>query len=465
MKFNNLKTCVSILFFGLFGPFANAQDIVEFLATETCTCLRELKEVGPIENPQADLVKCLEAVLEENLESLEEIYGEGFLDKFENPRAFGEAIGKQMAKDCEDFVEIFSQRSQNQNSKEMEFFKKGEAHLASGEWDDAIAAYGAAISLNPRMPDYYNQRGVVYSEKGDYYRAISDFYRAIELLPTYHRPFHNMAFSKYTLQDYRLALEDVDEAIKIDPEFAASHNLKGLILSELRKPEDARASFEQAMRLDEKDPDFPYNIGYTYYNERSYEKALEYFLKSEALGENTVTVLSKIGNCYDILGNHPKAIDYHSKCIALDAADYGVYYNRGLAFLSMEAYDDAKKDFEKALSLDDEDVDVYYNLAKAYFGLGDLEKSLETIENAMEIDTRNAGYYDLRAKIFESQGKLDRAIEDYTVSISLYPDDCEIHLALGKLFVKTRNPVRAKGYFQNAVDKGCEEAEDLMGNL
>lgn len=162
-------------------------------------------------------------------------------------------------------------------------------------------------------------------------------------------------------------------------------------MSELRKPEDARASFEIAMRLEEKDPDFPYNIGYTYYNERNYEKALEYFLKSVALGENTVTVLSKIGNCNDILGNHTKAISYHTRCIALDAADYGAYYNRGLAFLSMEAYDGAKKDFEKALSLDDEDVDVYYNLAKAYFGLGKLEKSLETIGNAMEMDTRNAG--------------------------------------------------------------------------
>jgi tetratricopeptide (TPR) repeat protein len=149
----------------------------------------------------------------------------------------------------------------------------------------------------------------------------------------------------------------------------------------------------------------------------------------------------------------------------LDAADYGSYYNRGLAYLSMEAYDEAKNDFEKALTLDDEDVDAYYNLSKAYFGLGNFEKSMELIEQSMAMDTRNASYYDLRAAIFESQDKLDRAIEDYTVSISLYPDDCEIHLALGKLFVKSQNPIRAKVYFQNALDKGCEEAEDLMGNL
>jgi len=78
------------------------------------------------------------------------------------------------------------------------------------------------------------------------------------------------------------------------------------------------------------------------------------------------------------------------------------------------------------------------------------------------LDTRDASFYDLRASIFEAQGKFDLAIEDYTVSISLYPDDCEIHMALGKLFQNNQNPARAKDYFQYALEKGCEDAEDYL---
>jgi tetratricopeptide (TPR) repeat protein len=460
------KIIALFIFFMLTGTLAKAQDLVEFLATEACTCVTDLVKMSPSENPEEDLGKCIEAVFEENLEAIEEIYGENFGSyDSEAFRKLGEEVGIKMAKDCKIFMELFVKKAQNDKEKETEYFKKGEAHLNAGETDLAISAYSSAIEINPKKADYYNQRGVAYFRNEDYYRAISDFYRAVEILPKYHRPFHNMAFSKYQLQDFMLALADVDTAIAIDGEYVASHNLRGLILNELGKTEEARVSFDRAMQLDDKDPDFPYNVGYTYFEERNYEKALEFFLKAESRGGNSVTVLSKIGNCYDILGNHPKAVEYHSKCIALDEADYGLYYNRGLAYLSMEAYKEAKDDFEKALTLEKEDVDVYFNLSKAYKGLGDLAKSLDLIEQSMAMDTRNASYYDLRAGIFESQGKLDRAIEDYTVSISLYPDDCEIHLALGKLFLKTENPTRAKGYFQNAVDKGCEEAEDLLGNL
>lgn len=459
------KIIALLIFFMLTGALAKAQDLVEFLATEACTCLTDLQNMSPSENAEEDLGKCFEAVVEENLESLEKIYGEGFIDNMDSSRDLGEAVGAKLAKDCDIFIDLFVKQAQLNSAKEAEFSKKGDEYLSAGELDMAISAYNSAIAINPDKAEYYNQRGVAHYRKEDFYRAISDFYRAVEKAPKYQRAFHNMAFSKYQLQDFKLALADVDTAIAIDGEYVASHNLRGLILNELGKTEEARVSFDRAMQLDDKDPDFPYNVGYTYYMERNHEKALEYFLKTESLGGNAVAVLSKIGNCYDILGNHPKAVEYHSKCIALDEADYGLYYNRGLAYLSMEAYKEARDDFEKALTLEKEDVDVYYNLSKAYKGLGDLAKSLDLIEQSMAMDTRNASYYDLRAGIFESQGKLDKAIEDYTVSISLYPDDCEIHLALGKLFLKTENPTRAKGYFQNAVDKGCEEAEDLLGDL
>jgi tetratricopeptide (TPR) repeat protein len=245
MKKNFPKIIVLILFFALTSGSVKAQDIVEFLATEACTCLTDLQKMSPSENAEEDLGKCFEAVVEENLEALEEIYGEGFIDNIETGKELGEAIGKKLAKDCGIFIDLFVKQARDNATKEAEYFKKGEEHFKQGELDEAISAYSSAIAINPKKADYYNQRGVAYFQKEDFYRAISDFYRAVEIAPKYHRPFHNMAFSKYQLRDYKLALADVEDAIQIDPEYVASHNLKGLILNELGRPEDARASFEQ----------------------------------------------------------------------------------------------------------------------------------------------------------------------------------------------------------------------------
>jgi tetratricopeptide (TPR) repeat protein len=222
MKKNFSKIIVLILFLTLTNVAAKAQDLVEFLATEACTCVTDLVKMNPSENPEEDLAKCIEAVFEENLEAIEEIYGENFVSyDSEAFRKLGEEVGMKLAKDCKIFMELFVKKAQNDKEKETEYFKKGEAHLNAGETDLAISAYNSAIEINPKKAEYYNQRGVAYFRNEDYYRAISDFYRAVEILPNYHRPFHNMAFSKYQLRDYKLALADVEEAIQIDPEYVA----------------------------------------------------------------------------------------------------------------------------------------------------------------------------------------------------------------------------------------------------
>jgi tetratricopeptide (TPR) repeat protein len=445
------------------GNNARSQDMIDFFSKEICNCLTGLQQINPQGNPREDMVSCFEDILKQNSEALEIIYGEGVITNDpEASKKIGEDIGKKLVKDCDIFIDLFVKENQNNNAKGVEYYRKGQEYLNEGELDKAISAFNEAIAFNSLIAEYFNMRGVAYFQKEDFYRAISDFYRAIEINPRIHISQHNLAYSKYQLGDYKLALVDVDAAIKIDPNYIESYNLQGLILNELGKPVEARSSFIQANQLDNKNSIYAYNIAYTYYDERNYPMALEWFLKVSNLGDNTLEVLGKIGNCYDILGNHPKAVEYHTKCLELDPKDYGVYFNRGLAFFNLEAFEDAKNDFLKAMDLSGEDVDVFNQLGKVYFELGNFEKAHEFVKKSMEMDSRNASYYDLRAAIYESQGKYELAIEDYTVSISLYPEDCEIHLALGKLFQNIQNTERSKMYFQNALEKGCDSARDYL---
>lgn len=458
---------ISMMFVGQNAMSQDHNDFisnVEFISKEVCRCLTEIQEINPQGNVEKDLDKCFDSILKENMEALETLIGKGVIGDNELGRKFGEEIGKKLAKDCDLFIEVFVEQSRNKDAKETEYYNMGKNQLNSGEFKMAVSSFSLAISINPKKPEYFNLRGYAFFKMEDYYRAISDFYRAIEINPQFHLAIHNLAYSKYLLGNLDLALVDVDSAIGVNPDYSDSYNLKGLILNDLGKPEEARNSFIQANRLDEKNTDYTYNVAHTFYDERNYEKALEWFLKTSNLGENTVLVLSKIGNCYDILGNHPKAVEYHTQCIELAPKDYGVYFNRGLAYLNLESFEEAKNDFQKAMDLNGEDVDVdiFYQMGNAYFNLGNLEKAKELVQKSLEIDTRNASYYDLRASIYEAQGLFDLAIEDYTVSINLYPDDCEIHMALGQLFKKTQNPLRAKEYFQNALDKGCDLAMDFL---
>src|SRR5215475_2754417 len=49
--------------------------------------------------------------------------------------------------------------------------------------DEAIAACGRLLALNPEVPVAYRNRGIAYHGKGDYDRAIADYDQAIRLDP------------------------------------------------------------------------------------------------------------------------------------------------------------------------------------------------------------------------------------------------------------------------------------------
>jgi tetratricopeptide (TPR) repeat protein len=59
----------------------------------------------------------------------------------------------------------------------------GRACLDKGKYDEAIADYTKAISLDPNDATAYTNRGLAYESKGEVDRAIADYTKAIEINP------------------------------------------------------------------------------------------------------------------------------------------------------------------------------------------------------------------------------------------------------------------------------------------
>ncbi len=71
-----------------------------------------------------------------------------------------------------------------------ERFVQGNAQLAEGHLDEAIADFTAAIAQQAAYPEAYANRGYARRLKGDLDGAIADYAKAIELNPKLAPP-HN----------------------------------------------------------------------------------------------------------------------------------------------------------------------------------------------------------------------------------------------------------------------------------
>ena len=66
----------------------------------------------------------------------------------------------------------------------------------------------------------YNNRGNAYSAKGEYDRAVQDYDQSIKLNPNYAQAFNNRGVAYQKKAEYDRAIEDFDESIKLNPNYA-----------------------------------------------------------------------------------------------------------------------------------------------------------------------------------------------------------------------------------------------------
>jgi tetratricopeptide (TPR) repeat protein len=162
---------------------------------------------------------------------------------------------------------------------------KGHAERAIGQLDNALAVYGAALSLSPENASVLVSRGAVLHDLGRLQEALADFdyataqnsedpmawydrgnalkdlsrydealdsyRRATSISPEFAQAWNNAATLLYHQERYADAIDYAEHATRSNPRLDNSWYVKGRALLALQRREEARAAFDQAISLDQ----------------------------------------------------------------------------------------------------------------------------------------------------------------------------------------------------------------------
>ena len=136
------------------------------------------------------------------------------------------------------------------------YFFRGNAFLAKGDFDGAIADYTSVLEINPTSAPAYHNRGLAHRlkrNKCEQYRplstkelqrgakqlfalspcetdlslAIADFSKAIEINQNLPFSFEQRGEAYYFLRDFDRAISDYNSALKLNPQFALAFERRG----------------------------------------------------------------------------------------------------------------------------------------------------------------------------------------------------------------------------------------------
>ena len=200
-----------------------------------------------------------------------------------------------------------------------------------------------------------------------------------------------------------------------------------------------------------------YNLrGILLTDEHKYDEAIHSYQKATELDPKLAMAYSNWGSALDELGDVNGAIVKYEKAIELDPKGEAAYYNWGIALDEQGDVNGAIVKYQKATKLDPKDAAAYYNWGVALAKLGDVKGAIVKYEKAIELDPKDAAAYYNWGVALGKLGDLKGAIVKYQKAIELDPKLALAYIGWGNVLKKQGDIKDADVKFKKAKEVESE---------
>lgn len=202
------------------------------------------------------------------------------------------------------------------------YIGRANVELSLGDTISASADLDKAISINKNSANAYVMRAnIAISGSGDYAAALADMNEAIKLQPQFAGYFINRAFLRYNLDDYYGAMADYNYAITLDPINPVAYFNRGILRAQVYDNDNAIEDFSQVLKIDPNDYRSLYNRALIYKQTNNYAKALEDINRVIELVPDASAPMFIRFEIYYEMGNNKNAARDYDRAVALSKSE------------------------------------------------------------------------------------------------------------------------------------------------
>lgn len=170
---------------------------------------------------------------------------------------------------------------------------------------------------------------------------------------------------------FKEALQALDHAVQLRPDSAEAHNNRGIVLRDLARQEDALASHDRAIEIK---PDYAHawkNRGIVLRDLKRFEEALASHDHAIRLCPEDAQAFNFRGNVLHRLRRVEDAVESYNQAV-VRAPDYAeAFYNRSISLRELRRVDEAIASCEKAVAIRPGYAEAWWNMAELLILSGD----------------------------------------------------------------------------------------------
>jgi tetratricopeptide (TPR) repeat protein len=302
-----------------------------------------------------------------------------------------------------------------------ESYSAGLRSFNEGEWDKAIEYLRQALSTEPEAVDIYYRIGEIYRRQ-----------------------------AKYTE-----ALKELNQAIKLNPEFAPPY-LSRALTNLAKDPEsDVEADLLKATTLDTGFGDAYIALAAYYLKNNNPVAALEALNTAEfSLPDSPLIPLHR-AEAYIVMGQPQLALENAEKAYSMDVVNLDIYRAMGFALQDLGRYSDSQSYLEIYTVYKPTDAEALYRLGIVYQMNKDNTAAVDLFTKALELDPLLDDAYFRRATINLDMSDGKSALADFSKYLEFKPNSFAATIGMGRAYLIMNNT----GEAYRQVDKSSKFAK------
>jgi tetratricopeptide (TPR) repeat protein len=303
--------------------------------------------------------------------------------------------------------------------------------------------------------------GVAAMERGDYAQAIDYMHQVLDLDPSLADPYFFLGEANRLLGRPGEAVRAFDQAVTIDPNFAAAYLGRARTLLTTR-PDELPADFDRAIRAD---PllDLAYLEKAAFFApRRQWEKVDEVLGQAIVAGVTSPEVFIRRAEAQLNRTQYGAALESATEGSANDPANLDGYLMLGRAYNENELSNAALWPLQTYTLYRPEDPVGLAALARAHLGVGQYDSAFEEANRALAMNDRYAAAYQVRGFVLVFRQEYNAAIADFLRARQYGRTTFEIHYGLAQAYFGLGNLTEAIRSANTALATAIDEKDVVV---
>lgn len=310
----------------------------------------------------------------------------------------------------------------------------------------AISESQKSLDLDGSSPAHHSQRGLILLRAGRNDEAAKAFEKALEVANSDRNhqadAHNNLGMAKYASGDVKTAMQNFQQAVKLNPGHGRALANQGVVLIEGKTIVEGLEKLQNAADLDPKSASVNGNLGYALCLAKAPNEGILALRTAISQDPGMFEALYNLGKTYLDNGVIDLAGRYMSRALQVNTNSWQALVAMAIINIGEEQYLDARQHMEQAMRTAPQDIDVLTIMGVVLALTFDFTEGERYLRAALAQDKESAQIYGQLAWLHFQQQDVSLGSE-------------ELSIALGK---DEKNPILNDNYGLSQIELGSHDA-------